>query len=65
MPAADYGVYSLRADVGFWGLSGNVLLGQSITGFDPIPTSVGLSISDPSGDRPRTQLPAGAHSRRH
>jgi hypothetical protein len=27
-----------RADVGFWGLRGNLLLDQSIAGFDPEPT---------------------------
>ena len=32
------GVYSKGADVGFEGLSGNRLLDQSITGFDPQPT---------------------------
>jgi hypothetical protein len=36
------GVLIERADVGFWGRSGNRVLDQSSTGFDPEPTLNGF-----------------------
>jgi hypothetical protein len=33
--AAETARYDARSDVGFWGRSRNLLLDQSITGFDP------------------------------